>query len=223
MKIGLLMAFAGRGCGGPEIFERELVQALLRIAPEHDYHLYCLDRRAETVIGLREHGVVYHRIRPAVRAVSMMTTLPVAIARTRPKIFHAPVIPPPFCPLNAIMAMPCSSLIRHPELYPPLIRMRLRFLLHRAIPRSSKVVCPSEHVRDVMRERFRLPNEKLPVIYPGVSPKFRMIGEEEKRTRLEQKYGIRFPYFMFCGRWEKRKNIIGTLKAFDIFKRSSKT
>jgi hypothetical protein len=92
--------------------------------------------------------------------------------------------------------------------------------------RDSQVVegsVPSEHVRDVVRERFKIPDEKLPVIYPGGSPLFRPINEEEKRTRLEQKYGIRFPNLMFCGRWEKRKNIIGTLKAFHLFKRGSKT
>jgi len=50
VKIGLLIAFAGRNCGGPEVFEREIVRAITAVAPEHEYHLYCLDRRAEAVI-----------------------------------------------------------------------------------------------------------------------------------------------------------------------------
>src|SRR5437763_2563315 len=120
MKIGLLIAFAGRRCGGPEVFEREIVRAMLGVKPEHEYHLYCLDRRAPDVIGIPAGEVVYHLLQPSARPISMMTTLPLVVSRTRPRIFHGPVIPPIFCPANTIMAMPCSSLIRPPEFYPPL-------------------------------------------------------------------------------------------------------
>lgn len=218
MKIGLFIGFAGRNCGGPEIYERELVRALVSTAPQHQYHLYCLDRRAPAVIDVVNDAVVYHLLRPSVRVLSMLTTLPLAIARTRPDVFHAPVIPPPFCPPNTIMSMPCSSLLRHPEFYPPLVRLRLRFLLHRAVPKAAKIVCSSRHVRDVVQERFAVPVDRLPVIYPGISRAFRAIDEEETRTHLEGTYGIGYPYFLFSGRWEQRKNVIGTLGAFARFK-----
>lgn len=223
MKIGLLIAFAGRNCGGPEVYEREVVRALWAAAPQHEYHLYCLDRRAADVIGLRESGVVYHLLQPSVRAVSMMTSLPLVMSRTKPDVFHAPIITPPFCPAHTIMALVCSSLIRRPEFYPPLIRLRLRFLLHRAIPKVAKVICLSEHIREALQERFKLPTEKLPVIYPGRSRLFRMIDESEKRAHVEEKYGIRFPYFLFCGRWEHRKNVVRTIEAFARFKRECRT
>jgi glycosyltransferase involved in cell wall biosynthesis len=223
MKIGLLIAFAGRQCGGPEVYERELVRAMSDLEPRHEYHLYCLDRRAASVIGLQHDNVVYHMLRPSVRAVSMVTSLPLAVARTRPDVFHAPVIPPPFCPANTIMSMPCSSLLRHPDLYPPLIRLRLRFLLHRAVPKAARVICPSEHVRDVLQESFKISADRLPVIYPGVSPLFRSIDEKDKQTHVQERYGIRHPYFLFSGRWEKRKNVVRTLQAFAMFKQSSRT
>lgn len=222
MRIGLLIAFAGRNCGGPEVYERETVRSLIAQAPGHEYHLYCLDKRGPSVLGIDSQQAVIHSLVPPVRAVSMMTSLPLAMSRTRPEVFHAIMIPPPLCPRNTIVSMPCSSLMRHPEFYPFAVRMRLRFLLHRAVPKAAKVICVSQHVKDVTQEYFGLPEERLTVIYPGVNPSFRMISPEEKRAHMEA-FGIRSPFFLFSGRWEKRKNVIRTLEAFALFKRTWRT
>lgn len=221
MRVGLLVAFAGRNCGGPEVFERQVVHAMSSIAPQHEYHLYCLDHRAKAVIGIEER-VEYHLLRPSYRAISMLTTLPVALARTQPDVFHALSVPPPFFPTNTIMAIQCSSLIRRPEYFPPLIRMRLRFLLHRAVPKAAAVVCPSEHVRDVVQETFDVPAGRFHVIHPGVSPIFRPSSASERAECLER-HGIRHPYFLFSGRWEQRKNMVRIIEAFAQFKRESRT
>jgi glycosyltransferase involved in cell wall biosynthesis len=221
MRIGLFIAFAGRNTGGPVIWESKLVRRLVETAPEHEYHLYCLDRRAPERIGLTSGNVIYHLLEPPVRVISMLTSLPRAIAQTKPDVFHGLTIPPPFTPKGSVMTMACSSLMKRPEFYPPLIRMRLRFLLHRAVPKSSKVVCPSKHVLDVTQDRFRLPDDRLAVISPGVDSMFHPIDESEVRTVTEGRYGLTFPYFLFSGRWEHRKNIIRTLEAFALFKRTT--
>jgi glycosyltransferase involved in cell wall biosynthesis len=223
MRIGVLVAFAGRSCGGPEVYEREIVRAFSAVAPQNEYHLYCLNRGARAVIGVPEDRVTYHELRSASRVVSMFTSLPLALSRTKPEGFFAPVIPPPFCPPNTLMTIQCSSLLRHPTFYPPLIRWRLRFLLHRAARKAAKVICPSEHVRDAVREGLGLPDERLAVIYPGVSASFRPLDPADNRAYLADKYGIRFPYLLLSGRWERRKNVLRTLEAFALFKKNART
>ncbi len=223
MKAGLLIAFAGRNCGGPEVYEREVVRAMWAAAPQHEFHLYCLDRRAPEVIGLQDERVVYHRLQPSVRAVSMVTSLPLAMHRPRTDVFHAPIITPPYFPPHTIMALVCSSLIRHPEFYPPLVRLRLRFLVHRALRKVARVICLSEHIREAVQDHFRLPAERLPVIYPGVSSLFRAMDHGEQRAHMEEKYGVRAPYFLYCGRWEHRKNVVRIIEAFARFKRESRS
>jgi len=219
MKVGVLIAFAGRNCGGPEVYEREIARAMLAVAPQHEYHLYCLDSRGSTVIGLKSESVFYHQLQPQIRAAALLAGLPRAMARSRPDVFYAPILPPPFCPTKAIIAMPCSSLLHHPEFYPPLVRMRLRFFFHRAVRKAAKIICPSLQVRESLEERLKIPSDKLAVIHPGVSPVFHRIAEQEKRRHVEEIHGIRSPYFLFSGRWEARKNLVRTLKAFALFKR----
>ena len=222
MKAGVLITFAGRKCGGPEVYERELIRALTAIPSRYEFHLYCLDRRAKAVIGVAQDRVIYHQLSPAMRTVSMTATLPRVLARTRPDVFHAPIVPPPFCPKNTIMAMACSSLIRHPEFYPPLIRLRLRFLLHREARKAPKIICPSRHVRDVVQQHFHLPDDRMKVVYPGASRIFRVLGESEKQAYLK-KIGVKSPFFLFSGRWENRKNVVRTLEAFALFRRTYRT
>ena len=118
--------------------------------------------------------------------------------------------------------MGCSSLIRHPEFYPPMVRMRLRFLVHRALPKAAKVICPTEHVRIETIETFGLPADRVTVIPVGVDPIFRCIDESTVRAVLEERYAVRFPYFLFSGRWEKRKNILRMIEAFALFKRTTR-
>jgi glycosyltransferase involved in cell wall biosynthesis len=51
---------------------------------------------------------------------------------------------------------------------------------------------------------------------------FRPLPEDEKRAELDRRFGITDPYFLFSGRWEHRKNIVGTLRAFALFKRTTR-
>jgi glycosyltransferase involved in cell wall biosynthesis len=220
MRIGFLAAFAGRNCGGPEVFERETIRAIRAAAPEHDIQVFCLDRRGPGVVGIPRGEVTYHVMQPQIRALSMVTHLPLSMLAARLDVFHALIVPPPFCLKRTIMAMPCSSLIRHPEFFPLLVRLRLRFLVHRAVPKAARIVCPSEHVRGVIMEHFRLSEDRLPVIHPGVSQRFRQIPEDEKREFVENRYQIRYPFFLFSGRWEPRKNVKGIIEAFALFKRT---
>jgi glycosyltransferase involved in cell wall biosynthesis len=199
-----------------------LVRNLVETAPEHEYHLYCLDRRAPDVIGLSSGKFVYHLLKPSARILSMLASLPLSVARSKPDVFHGVIVGPVFAPKGMVMTMGCSSLIRHPEFYPPLIRMRLRFLVHRALPKAVKVICPTEHVRNETIEEFKLSAERVSVVYPGVDcSMFRPLEASTVRATLEERYAIRYPYFLFSGRWEKRKNIIRTIEAFALFKRTT--
>jgi glycosyltransferase involved in cell wall biosynthesis len=223
MRIGLFIAFAGRNCGGPEVLERELTRQLLAIAPHHEYHLFCLNAGAAESLALPPSPVVWHHLRPAARPISMLTTLPRALRRVMPDVFHAPIVPPLISPVDYIMTMPCTTTLVHPEFYPPMIRLRLITLLHRGIGRALSVVCVSQHVQDLVRERFGTPVERLPIIYPGRAAAFKPQDPVAVRERLVERFGIRRPYLLFSGRWEARKNVVRTLEAFALFKRRVRT
>ncbi len=222
MRIGIPVMFAGRGAGGPEVYEVELLRALALIDKESEYHVFCLNRRARSAIGVSAENFIFHEVWPEARILSMLTTLPFQISKTRVDVLHTPVIPPPLVTQDYLMTLVCSTTFRHPEFYPPAIRVRLKALLHRGIRNSRLILCVSNSVREHCAEAFRVPMERLRTVYLGASPRFQPVAEAEKRSLLKERFGLTVPYFLFSGRWEKRKNVARILEAFALFKQQTR-
>ena len=220
MKVALFLGNAGRRSGGPEVYEVNLARALAAIDRENDYHLFCLESRGPETVGVRQDNFTYHLLKPQLRPLSMSVTLPLALRRLRPDVVHATFIPPVFAPENLAYTLPCTSVFAQPQFYPTPIRMRLQYLCGIGIRKSKSVLCISEHVRDYLREQFGVPVERLPLVPLGASEAFRPVPGPERRQQLRVKFGIDFPYFLFSGRWEARKNILRIIEAFGRFKRS---
>jgi glycosyltransferase involved in cell wall biosynthesis len=221
VKIGLFLANAGRSSGGPEVCETQLARTLASVAPQHDYHLYCLDARAPLAVSLRQPNVAYHALRPHVRPVAMLTTLPFAVWRGAPDVLHATFMPPPWSPMRYVYTLVCFSMYRHPEFYPPAIRLRVRALVARGARTAAFLLCVSDNVRQLFRERFRIPEDRMAVTYMAASDRFRPLERTEVQGYLARN-GIRDPYFLFSGRWERRKNLERIVRAFAEFKRATR-
>ena len=56
------------------------------------------------------------------------------------------------------------------------------------------------------------------VVPLAASDAFEPYPQDRLRQLLAQRHGIDFPYFLFSGRWEPRKNIVRLLQAFSRFK-----
>lgn len=83
-------------------------------------------------------------------------------------------------------------------------------------PRLKAVICNSKMVREEIRLRFGVADEKLPVIYNGIDlnqfhPKLR-----QHRAKLYTRYGIPddAPLFLFVGSGFERKGVAALLDAF---------
>jgi len=97
-------------------------------------------------------------------------------------------------------------------------------ILH-AIRRASLVITVSETVKKELLKLLNCARKiNIRVIHNAVSPNFRRLSLEERKIRREQlkKLGINGKYILFVGTLEKRKNILGLLKAFVRLKQLTK-
>ena len=220
--IGIFVGSAGSNSGGPERYETELLRAMLAEDMNSDFEIFCLFHGGPAKIGVIAPNVRYRAIWPAVRPVSMLTTLPVALWRSRPAVLHATFIPPPITPCSYAFTLVCSSMFEHPHFYPPAIRLRLQVLMGLAVRKAKLILCVSRHVQDVIRERFRVSEDRSVVVPLAASSAFRPMPKAECATFVRERYGIAEPYFLFSGRWERRKNIASILEAFHRFKQETR-
>ncbi len=221
MKIGMFLGSVGSDSGGPERYEIELVKHLAEIDKHNDYHLLTLFEKGPERL-VQQENINAQVLTPGIRPVSMLTSLPLRMRRSRADVWHATYVPPPFSPEPYLFTLVCSSMIEHPELFPPAIRLRLTTLTNRAIAKSALIVCISDHIRQVVRERYGVSEDRMAVTHLGASDAFRALDKEQSRRFVRETYGINRPYFLFCGRWERRKNIVRIIEAFARFRAESK-
>lgn len=220
MKFGMFLGSVGSDSGGPERYEIELVKNLAAIDRHNEYELLTLFEKGPERL-VKQDNFTTRILTPQIRPVSMLTTLPRIMGRSDAQVWHATYMPPPVSPRDYIFTLVCSTIFEKPELYPPAIRLRLAALNKRAINKAGLIVCVSDHIRQVVKERYRISDDRLDVVHLGVSEAFKPLDKAVAREFVREAYGIERPYFLFSGRWEARKNIVGIIQAFGKFKRET--
>ena len=136
---------------------------------------------------------------------------------------HATFVPPPFSPVDYVFTHHCFSTFAHPEFYRPATLYRLNKLITTGLRKARLVICVSKNVRDLTQERFGLPDERLCVVYNGVSERFRPLPASEVQARLLREFRIDRPYFLYAGNLQRRKNVGRLIRAFAEFTRVGPT
>jgi len=91
-----------------------------------------------------------------------------------------------------------------------------RFFVKKSIAWASKVVAVSQNTKKDLIEIYRLPKEKIKVIYNGFVPVDNCLKGSDKISLKVRKVSQRFLFYI--GRLEERKNIGGMIEAFELLK-----
>ena len=93
----------------------------------------------------------------------------------------------------------------------PIRRAGFSFAMDQAIYSSSHIICVSEYTKNDIMRHYKVPFEKLSVIYEGV--KQLTPTKPLERKEILSKFHIRPPYLFYAGLWIKHKNLPTLVKA----------
>jgi glycosyltransferase involved in cell wall biosynthesis len=79
---------------------------------------------------------------------------------------------------------------------------------------ATHIITVSEYSKTDLIRHFKIPEDKITVIYEAADAKFHQPIIEEERARIREHYQLKSPYIFYIGGWEQRKNIPFLLKAF---------
>ncbi len=141
----------------------------------------------------------------------------------RVDLCHLLEFTPPFAAADRTVATVYDLIpLIFPKVYLPWRRVRSGWNLrsyYRFLKRVQQIVAISEHTRMDLIQILGIPKERITVIYPGLSPVFRPLEDDQKISGVLARYDIQHPYVLYVGSCDWRKNITGLLSAFSQFRR----
>ncbi len=84
---------------------------------------------------------------------------------------------------------------------------------------ADHIIAVSAFTKADLIETLGIPEEKISVIYSGISPEFRPLpAENEVLQKFREIYRLDFPFLLYLGTLEPRKNLVTLIEAFGILK-----
>lgn len=124
-------------------------------------------------------------------------------------------------PISASIA-PCYIITIHdliPLLYPSLVTpfyaAQSKWLLPIILKKATRIIAVSQSTKDDIVKLIKINPEKIDVVHHGVSNHFR-IPEPDEIQAFKKRYNLNFPFILFVGALEPKKNIPNLIKAFNL-------
>ncbi|AXI24805.1 glycosyl transferase family 1 [Methanofervidicoccus sp. A16] len=83
----------------------------------------------------------------------------------------------------------------------------------KGMKKSDRIITISKHVKNDLVRHFSISEEKINVIYLGVNEHYKPIPENEIE-KIKYKYNLKFPFILYVGSEQPRKNFPTLIKAF---------
>jgi len=95
------------------------------------------------------------------------------------------------------------------------------FLSHYwSLKMAQQIIVPSEFTKNDILRNFCSPRGEITVIPLGYTSKKNLFNTQIDSNLILNKYKIKKPFFFYVGRLEKKKNILGLIKAYQKLKKS---
>jgi len=137
-----------------------------------------------------------------------------------PHFFNAPLSKN----CQKVMTFHDLSFAWHPEYFSLRKRIWHRFLMSvkQEAKSADKIIAVSESTKQDLIDLYKLPEDKIRVIYSGVGEEF-MKNESrsmnhESWAKIKKNYKLPEKFILYFGTIEPRKNITGLIRAFEILK-----
>ena len=207
---------------GVERYVYHLVKHLLLIGRNHEFVLFVrADLSPETIHRLKGENdrVKIIKQMPAISNLSFINkhwnfSRLLGKENLDCAIFPANMIPF-FYRGQSLLVVHDLAIYFHPEWFPEGQWFAKRILFPGSIRKAAMIVAVSESTKNDLIKLFKVKEQKVRVIYPGVVTKESYAVEE--MDRVLRKFNLEKDFVLFIGTIEPRKNILNLIKAFSNY------
>ncbi len=144
------------------------------------------------------------------------------MVRNRPDVLLVPAhVIPLIHPKASVATVHDLGHLYYPEAYPSATLKYLAWSTRHNIQTASHLLADSETTKLDIMKHFGAPDQRITVVYPGVSPRFYAEYPPADLTAVKAQYGINGRYLLYVGTLQPRKNVERLIEAFAIAKRTA--
>jgi glycosyltransferase involved in cell wall biosynthesis len=201
-------------------YVRNLLRHLSRIDKTTEYVVLCRDWDLELLNQLCPNFRPVAESSPGY-SIREQITVPRDLRRERADLFHAPhYVLPPLTPCKAVVTIHDCIHLRFPQYLPSRLGYTYaRGSLWMATHRSNRIMTVSEASKRDILEYYRVPSNKIDVIYNGIDERFSQTPAEEDVVRVRERYQLDDPFVLYAGNVKPHKNIERLIEAFYMLRR----
>ncbi len=225
MRIGFDAKRAYLSASGLGCYSRNLIKGLGRFYPGHDLYLYT-PRINDDLMKLRgsqyyprEPDGVFNNLFPGYWRLQNISA---DLEHDSIDLFHGLSNELPFSlkrkGIKSVVTIHDLIFIHHPQYYKPQDREMYLRKTRKSCQNADRIVAVSEQTKKDLSEYFNLSPNLIDVVYQGCNQSFTHIVNDEARQRLREIYALPSEYLLYVGKIEKRKNLLGLLKALSLGK-----
>jgi len=224
-RIGIDITSALTQGGGIGRYTRELVRALISSDRSNYFHLFSARVTDELLVPNplpSGPNVAYHQAPLSEGWLYRLwyrarLPLPVQWVTGQLDLFHSPdfVLPPVSGNIPTLLTVHDLSFVHYPEVFPKVLVDYLNSVVPWSVERATHILADSEATKEDLQSVWGVPDEKVTVLYSGVSDRFKPVEDEEEITAVRQVYGLgERPYVLAVGTVQPRKNYQMLIRAF---------
>ena len=211
MRFAIDAHTIGRHLTGNEVYVRNLLENYARLDRESEFFTYvCSEYAASEVPNRFEKRSV--SANPFMRLGFDLTQ---RVFADKPDLLHVQYTAPLYCPAPFVVSVHDVSYLEHPEYFTAARRLQLQATVSNTVKRAARVLTVSEFSRQRIMAAYKIPEERIEVIYNAVSPHFHPVQPKTAFNSVSGNFGVQWPYILSVGDLQPRKNQIGLIAAFE--------
>jgi len=201
-------------------YVRNLVRELARQDDDAQYVLLCHAKDAGFVEGLGP------RFTPLIEragnySVREQLSVPLALARARVDLFHAPhYVVSPLIRVPYVVTIHDCIHLRFPQYLPNRAALHYaRTMMTLAARRAQRVLTVSQASKEDILHYLGVPAEKVEVIYNALDERLAAPPTDADMQRVRERFQLTSPFVLYTGNIKPHKNLDRLIEAYSILRR----
>jgi glycosyltransferase involved in cell wall biosynthesis len=158
-------------------------------------------------------------LRPSSRWAVLPLSLPLELARRPVDLLHVQSLAPPLTAAPIVVSIPDLAWILNPEVFPPLLRLRMDLSCRWTARRARRIITCSHFSKAQIVKYYGIAEDKVVVAHHGVHGVYRVVEDREGVAAARRRYGLEDPFILYVGKLQARKNLARLVRAYHVCRR----